>query len=217
MLHFNLYQKRLLTGQNINPVLIIGETNKIVSQLQTSLEKIGVHKADQILIAENPLSISTVRQTQRKIALSPFLSKKQVVIIYSADNASIEAQNALLKTLEEPSSTSILILIARNIINILPTIISRVEVYFYPIDKTENFPEVEMLFKGNLGDRLYWIRTQGSKIDNPDLFIDEAIIYTENNLSSSHNKINLLNKLYKAKRLIKNNVSLEFALESVII
>lgn len=217
MLHFNLYQKRLLTGQNINPVLIIGETKDIVSQLQLSLEQIGVHKADQILIEEDPLSISTVRQTQRKIALSPFLSKNQAVIFFRADNASIEAQNALLKTLEEPSSSSILVLIAKNILNILPTITSRVEVYYYPVEKTENFPEVEMLFKGNLGDRLYWIRSQGNKIDDPDQFIDEAIIYTENNLSSSHNKINLLNRLYKAKRLIKNNVSLEFALESVII
>ncbi len=60
------------------------------------------------------------------IYTSPISGKYKVYIINDAEYLNIASQNALLKTLEEPPSYVIIILIATNIINILPTIISRV-------------------------------------------------------------------------------------------
>lgn len=67
------------------------------------------------------------------------LSKKAMTGIYAAliddiDKASEEAQNALLKTIEEPSENTHIILISSNKSRILPTILSRCfEIKFYPL------------------------------------------------------------------------------------
>lgn len=71
------------------------------------------------------------------------LSKKSVsgrygVIIDGIDKTGIEGQNALLKTIEEPQEGAVIILIASNRANILPTIVSRsMAIHFNPLDDGE--------------------------------------------------------------------------------
>lgn len=55
----------------------------------------------------------------------PFQSKVTSIIIQEANNLTIEAQNALLKTLEEPPEKTQLILTAPNRDSLLPTVVSR--------------------------------------------------------------------------------------------
>lgn len=52
---------------------------------------------------------------------------RRVVIIEHADKLTIEAQNALLKTIEEPPADTVLILTITSIKSVLPTIASRLE------------------------------------------------------------------------------------------
>jgi len=60
------------------------------------------------------------------------------VIIDGVESISIEGQNALLKTIEEPTESTCLILIASNRAGILPTIRSRCfEMAFYPLGEAE--------------------------------------------------------------------------------
>lgn len=55
----------------------------------------------------------------------PYSGDHKVYIIDDADKMNIQAQNAILKTLEEPPSYAVLILITTNAARLLPTIISR--------------------------------------------------------------------------------------------
>lgn len=55
----------------------------------------------------------------------PMLSNKKIIIINNMDNSTLQAQNKMLKTLEEPPKSVIFILTAQNENKILPTIISR--------------------------------------------------------------------------------------------
>lgn len=55
----------------------------------------------------------------------PFESKQNSLLIIEAQNLTLEAQNALLKTLEEPSEKTQLILTAPTTDSVLPTIASR--------------------------------------------------------------------------------------------
>ncbi len=68
------------------------------------------------LIRDNLLEIVNIK---------PFRSKFKVVIVEGADKLTIQAQNALLKTIEEPPKYMVFILIAENHKVFLPTIISR--------------------------------------------------------------------------------------------
>ncbi len=71
------------------------------------------------------VKIDAVREACRRLSLKGFESKFKVLIIPQAQYLNEEASNALLKTLEEPASDSVIILIAPALKNILPTIASR--------------------------------------------------------------------------------------------
>ena len=98
---------------------------------------------------EGKVRIEQVREMQRKVAEKPIISNKKVYIINDADTMTIEAQNCLLKTLEEPPEYATIILICTNEDNLLSTIKSRcTRMHFNSIDSEEvkkyikqNFPE----------------------------------------------------------------------------
>lgn len=69
--------------------------------------------------------ISQIQELQKEIYVTPFEGKKKVYILDEVDKMTPQASNAFLKTLEEPSSTTLFILITSSIETLLPTIISR--------------------------------------------------------------------------------------------
>lgn len=71
------------------------------------------------------IKIDEIRNMQEKIIERPITSSKKVYIINNAENMTVEAQNCLLKTLEEPPEFITIILVANNENTILPTIKSR--------------------------------------------------------------------------------------------
>jgi DNA polymerase-3 subunit delta' len=84
------------------------------------------------------IKINSVREVRREVALSTSEGKRRVVIISRADMMNKEAANALLKTLEEPTGHTILILTTARHDSLLPTIQSRCQhVRFYPLSEEE--------------------------------------------------------------------------------
>jgi DNA polymerase-3 subunit delta' len=74
------------------------------------------------------LKIEEIRGVMQKLALKPFEAKYRIAIFRDFDMAQPRAQDALLKTLEEPSPHAILILLTTALEAVLPTIISRSQV-----------------------------------------------------------------------------------------
>src|SRR5690349_2358610 len=74
------------------------------------------------------IRIQQIRELQKTINLKPYQSRYRILIFLRFDQASVEASNALLKTLEEAPSYAVLILTAENPEQLLPTIVSRCEV-----------------------------------------------------------------------------------------
>jgi DNA polymerase-3 subunit delta' len=73
----------------------------------------------------NTLKIDQVRALQHDLALSPVEGRFRVAIIEGMEKATAEASNALLKTLEEPPPSVVVVLIAPEPESLLPTIVSR--------------------------------------------------------------------------------------------
>lgn len=71
------------------------------------------------------INIKQVRKIIDDIKLTPSISKNKVMIIDAIDQVNINGQNALLKTLEEPTANTYLFLICHNINNVIETIKSR--------------------------------------------------------------------------------------------
>ncbi len=83
------------------------------------------------------ISVDDIReQINNTIDIKPYMSKYKIYIIPDAIKMSDAAQNALLKTIEEPPEYAIIILISENISMLLPTIVSRcVTLNTNPLDK----------------------------------------------------------------------------------
>jgi len=71
------------------------------------------------------IGVDRVRELKRFMQLRPVLGATKVAIIDDAPLLTLAAQNALLKTLEEPPDHSLLILVASNPDALLPTVRSR--------------------------------------------------------------------------------------------
>ena len=85
----------------------------------------------------NSIMIAQIRKLQSDILVKPYKSYK-IYVIDEAQKMTVEAQNALLKTLEEPPKYAIIILITNNKESLLDTIKSRCEIIkFTPIPLVE--------------------------------------------------------------------------------
>lgn len=84
------------------------------------------------------IKIEQIRYMQEKIAEKPIKSNYKVYILKDADTMTREAQNSLLKTLEEPPIYARIILVASNENKLLNTIKSRcIKIPFLPIEAEE--------------------------------------------------------------------------------
>jgi len=89
----------------------------------------GSHPDVQLIEGEGgSLKIDQMRTLQHEAALSPLEGRWKVYIIRQMEQATAEAANCLLKTLEEPPAHVILLLTASQADALLPTIVSRCQV-----------------------------------------------------------------------------------------
>lgn len=71
------------------------------------------------------IKVAQIRELQNVINIKPTFSEKSVYIIDDSDLMTTEAQNSLLKTLEEPPEYAVIILIVHNERSVLSTVKSR--------------------------------------------------------------------------------------------
>lgn len=79
------------------------------------------HSADN----STRIRICQVRRLERVASLTPFHAPRRIFIVDTADDLQREAAHALLKTLEEPPASVLLILLATDVDELIPTVRSR--------------------------------------------------------------------------------------------
>ena len=129
----NTLEKSIKTNQITHSYLMIGIPGIGKKLLAKEYAKIILSSNDIInnpdfLCIEpdgNSIKIEQIRNLQKEIQEKPIISNKKVYIIDDADLMTKEAQNCLLKTLEEPPKFAVIILIGSNENAFLPTIKSR--------------------------------------------------------------------------------------------
>ena len=74
----------------------------------------------------NTISVDDIRtQINNDVAIKPYSSRYKVYIMNEAEKMTVQAQNAILKTLEEPPEYAVIMLLTSNVNSLLPTILSR--------------------------------------------------------------------------------------------
>lgn len=77
----------------------------------------------------NTIKINQIRQIIMDTSAKPYENLFRVIIIDNGDKMTNDAQDAFLKTLEEPEGNNIFIILTQNYNTLLPTIISRCQVF----------------------------------------------------------------------------------------
>ncbi len=132
-----------------------------------SCEKIDLNNHLDVNILEpdgDVIKIDQIRGLKEELHYKSFEGGKKVYIINNAEKINLQAANALLKVLEEPSKNSVLILIAANDCQLLPTIISRCQKLKFqpmPSDLIAKIIE-EKMGKGKEFCRLAALLSEGS-------------------------------------------------------
>lgn len=106
-------QASVLVGNDLS------KSYQVASMVQDAINKIGAYQA------EAP-KVDIIRDINKQ---AQALSAPFCFMIYKADEMTHQAQNALLKTFEEPPTNAFFVLVTDNVQGLLPTIISRAKVY----------------------------------------------------------------------------------------
>lgn len=102
----------------------------------------GNHPDVKWIGGEGSIKIDDIRDLQKDIQVKPYEGNNKIYILCDAEKMTVQAQNALLKTVEEPPYYSTLILLTTNAYSLLPTIVSRCQVLKFspvPASKIQNF------------------------------------------------------------------------------
>jgi DNA polymerase-3 subunit delta' len=116
------------TAQALAAALNCRENNADYCGRCPSCIKAGRHTHPDIALIEPEgifIKIDRIRDLQNQIQFRPFEGRKKVFILADADRMNDASANALLKTLEEPSPSNILILTTSRVHKLPQTIISR--------------------------------------------------------------------------------------------
>lgn len=74
----------------------------------------------------NTIGVEDIRaQINNDIGIKPYSSPRKVYIMNEGEKMTVQAQNALLKTLEEPPEYAVILILTSNVEALLPTILSR--------------------------------------------------------------------------------------------
>jgi hypothetical protein len=211
------------------------ENTRILS-IEKLLSDYKINQFDVVsLTSENPsIGVNDVRQFIRTLMLTPKQSPYVGGIIKNAELMTPEAQNALLKTLEEPPPKVILILGVTNEILLLPTIKSRCQIQRLSDDHSDS-PKVNesweklfnTLFSINIGEKMLFVQSVTTNREESLICIDYLIrnlqakiysdILSEGKSKLSFEKISdyvlIIHKLLTAKIQISQNVSASLALD----
>ena len=157
--------KKMIAKEFAKGILCLND-DKYCNNCKSCLEFDGNNNPDFYIVEPegNNIKIEQIRELQKKVQEKPIIATKKVYLIDNADLMTKEAQNALLKTLEEPPEFVTIILIGENDNAFLNTIKSRCMIlHFNYISDTDikkyiekNYdmkitPKMLDIFQGSIG------------------------------------------------------------------
>lgn len=127
-------EERLELGREFAKAILCSEGSGDSCGKCLSCRKFDHGNHEDFILVERPenkqsILVGQIEELQEKLIFKAF-GEKRVAIISDAHLMNAQAQNKLLKTLEEPAEGTVLILLADSRENLLPTILSRCSCYY---------------------------------------------------------------------------------------
>jgi len=167
------------------------------------------------------IGISDIRPWQKDLFLTPLSSSFTIGIIPNAQILTTEAQNALLKTLEEPPTHTRIYLESQSNSTLLPTILSRCQMIQLA---THSIPSHDSSILQLCDDRISpgkkfaLLDEQISNKEDAKVWIEQAIYALHSNQTaiSSATYTRVMQHLLTASQQLSSHVSYKLAIDSII-
>lgn len=165
------------------------------------------------------ISIQQIKEIKKRVVFQ--FNQSQLYVIYDFDKASYEAQNALLKTLEEHLANIIFILVVKDHSRLLPTINSRSKV----IKVGEDSFVLQSAYKNELTN---FLKSPQLKIlshpsfqvskKNPLEIFDQMVLFFKSELPNDKKAYKPLAEIIKSRYLVENNnIDPQLAIDHLLI
>lgn len=189
--------KKIFAKEFAKMILCNGEgQEKPCNECKSCIEFDSDNNPDFFIIEQDgsSIKIDQIRQMQKSVLEKPIESSKKVYIIDNCHLMTKEAQNCILKTLEEPQEYIVIIMISSNEYSILPTVKSRcTKIYFKELADSEIFKYIGNNYEGMLLENDL-IKLCGGSISKADFIIKKIDIL--NQVKDFINSVEHANKLH---------------------
>lgn len=175
---------------------------------------------------DNTIGIDAVRSTISRLSFKPRSSPFSVLVVRMAHTLSEEAQQAILKTLEEPVGKSRIIVETQEPYSLLPTILSRCHIVrltdAQATDQSNTelslcVKTLEQLLHSSVGERHKLIDTLTKTRDDALIFVDRAIGALRKELVHTGAYAKLLRALLTARTQLLGNANPKLTLDAVFL
>ncbi|MBI3559790.1 hypothetical protein HY087_01530 [Candidatus Gottesmanbacteria bacterium] len=205
-------------------ILTGGSENERSERITSLLSERSVSPFDTIsIIPDTPfIGVDTVRGVTIRLSIHPVISPCHAVVIRNAHTMTPEAQNAFLKTLEEPPGDAIIILETSQPDALLPTILSRCQLVnlgtvaaYADQEILQCIDTLKYVREASIGCRLQKIDTIAKTHGDALAFVELAIAALQKELSEHRHHAKLLRSLLTARTQILGNITPKLALDAV--
>ena len=206
------------------------DKNKASSYISEFLKEKEIYPIDvNQQVYEKAMGIEDVRSIQKKILLKPFRGKTKAVVLEAYEDITAEAQNALLKVLEEPPNNTIIIISVSKKELLLATVLSRCKIIELKdsnltLSHDENTQYLSILLslsEKGIGYKLKLAQDIAKNKDESLLWLEKMSVFVRQKLIENCNDpkySNLLRLIQETHKNIKStNVNKRVALENLFL
>ena len=186
------------------------ELRRILQQSQ-----ITSNNPDLFVLDEEKIGIAQIKQLIKHLSTKPFGKTAKSAVIFEGSNISPDAQNALLKILEEPPEESVILIGADSETRLLPTILSRCKIVTlasHLSGGSVNF-DLDELISNSVGERFEIVEKAS---DKEKLLNDLTESYREKVLKGKGSG-QFLEELLQAQNWKGSNVNIRTILEYLML
>ncbi len=193
-------------------LLLVGKNKK---ELKISAEKLSLEQSstfDTLFFdASENKGIESTREIITTSFRKPFNSRILTLIVLEADKLTVEAQNSLLKLLEEPPNETQIILTTNNRNSLIPTVVSRcLEIDLLKSEELSSPTAFEGFLEKPFGERLEIL--EKNQVEQYLLFLQKLLHQKislnesslENKASQITKRLRIALKLHKASKSFAN-------------
>lgn len=176
---------------------------------------------DLFILEDEKIGIAQIKQIIKHFSTKPFGSTLKSVVIFDAGNISIDAQNAMLKILEEPPENSIILIGVDSETRLLPTVLSRCLVISLQSSALRSQPEFDLdqILKASVEERFEIVEKASDKDKFLEQLIDSYRHMLQNPDVSTYStpRVEFLEDLLNAQIWKESNVNIRTILEYLML